>query len=111
MAEPIFIKKGKSIMQRKHKDKTFLFKLRSGHMECVSCVLQEGASTRPFSHKGEEIHIAIEGEIDYHVGDKVFHMRAGDILWHESKQKHSAVNVGLGTARYITVGTTLKFEP
>ena len=73
-------------------------------------MLEEGAETKPFAHEGEEIKIAIQGEIDYHVGDKVFRLNEGDVLWHEGGQLHRAVNVGKGVARYLSVGPILRFD-
>jgi len=108
LPDAMYLKKGDSLIKKTLDTKEFLLKVKSGHLECISTVLKEGAETRPFSHDGEEIKIAIEGEIDYHVADKVYRLKGGDVLWHDAKDEHRAVNVGDGVARYITVGPQLK---
>jgi transcriptional regulator with XRE-family HTH domain len=46
----------------------------------------------PISHSGEEFIHCIEGEIEYSVGDRIFHLGQGDSLLFDATQQHAYRN-------------------
>ncbi len=109
MKEAIFIGKGSAKCVAHAGKKVFRLLFKSEKMEGIISEIEEGGTSEFYQHEGEEIHILLEGEIDYQVGDKVYHMKEGDMLWHESSIPHRATNTGKGRAVYITIGTPPTF--
>jgi transcriptional regulator with XRE-family HTH domain len=46
----------------------------------------------PISHSGEEFVHCLEGEIEYSIGDRVFHLEPGDSLLFDATQQHAYRN-------------------
>lgn len=54
-------------------------------------------------HKGEEVHYILQGELQFHVGDKKFRMNEGDTIWFNSEVPHSVSNNTGSSCRFFTV--------
>jgi transcriptional regulator with XRE-family HTH domain len=53
------------------------------------------------SHAGQEYCRVLAGEIDFHVGDEIHRLRAGDSIFISSDLPHRVANVGQGEARLL----------
>ena len=73
---------------------------------------QPGGSTGDdlYTHEGEEAGMIIEGEIDLHLGDQVFRLRAGDSFSFESTRPHRFVNAGTVTTRLVWANTPVSLR-
>jgi uncharacterized cupin superfamily protein len=109
--DTILIKKGEfeTIIERKNKVYKFLFETEK--IEVNIAELEPGSESRLFAHNGEEVHIVIQGELDYTVGDRVYKLNKGDILWHKSNLGHKAKNSSDKKVIYLTIGTPPTFKP
>ena len=107
--QPQFIKKGKAATHMEEPGKLFSLLLKSPTMEAVIAEMQAGTSSKLYQHEGEEIHLMLEGTMEYVVGDKTYKMEEGDTLWHQSDLPHGARNVGSKKAVYLTVGSPPTF--
>ena len=105
MTDIKFIKKGDEQKRTEKLGKIYRLMLKSENMESIIAELDPHAESRWFKHNGEEIHIVLEGEIEYTVGDKSYNLGEGDILWHKSSLKHRARNTSSKKVKYITIGT------
>ena len=105
----IFIKNGeeKSITQKP--GKLYRLMMKSQNMEAIIAEIDPHAESRLFQHDGEEFHLVLEGEMQYTVGEKTYHLSAGDILWHKSKLVHHAQNNTEQKVVYITIGMPPSF--
>ena len=109
--KPIFIKKGdeKSVITRP--GIIFREMIRSDNIEAIISEIEPHTESKLYQHKGEEIHLVLEGKIEYTVGDDTYKLSEGDILWHKSSTKHKAKNIHDQKAKYITIGTPPTFIP
>ena len=107
--EAIFIKKGaeKSIIEKP--GKLYRLMVKSDRLEAIISELDSSSESRLYQHEGEELHLVLQGEMEYTVGEKSYKMSEGDILWHRSMLKHRAKNVGGKKVIYITVGSPPPF--
>ncbi len=104
-----YLKKGKEKEIKEVDGKLFRLLQKSDKMEAIIAELETDAESDRYCHEGEEIHLVIKGEIEYRVGDEVYNMKAGDTLWHPSDISHSAKNIGVEKAVYLTVSTPPTF--
>ena len=104
------IKKGESKNVIERPDKLYKLMIESERMEVNIAELDPGAESRWFQHNGEEIHLVIEGKLDYTVGKNTYKLTEGDILWHESDLRHRAKNVSKSKVIYLNVGTPPTFK-
>jgi quercetin dioxygenase-like cupin family protein len=109
MKEAIFIKKGGARYKTREDGKLYRMLMKSSAMEAIVSELEVKAISKWYKHKGEEIHIILQGTIEYSVGTKTYLMNEGDALWHPSSINHRATNIGSGKAIYITVGSPPTF--
>jgi len=109
--KPIFIKKGeeKSVISRPGIN--FKIMIQSGKMEGIIAEIEPHTESKWYKHSGEEIHLVLEGKIEYIVGELSYKLREGDILWHKSSIKHKAKNIHGEKGKYITIGTPPTFIP
>ena len=107
--QPQFVKKGAAITTMEEPGKLFHLLLKSPTMEAVVAEMQAGTSSKLYQHEGEEIHLMLEGKMEYVVGDKTYKMEKGDTLWHRSDVPHGARNAGSDKATYLTVGSPPTF--
>lgn len=56
--------------------------------------LQPGHEPRPHAHPYEQIAYILSGEVEFHVGDEVAHLKAGGIIAVPPNVNHYAVVVG-----------------
>jgi len=103
--EVIFIKKGDEKSKTKKPGKLYRLMVKSNKMEAIIAELEPHTESRWFKHNGQEMHLVLQGEMEYTVGEKSYRLSEGDILWHSSSQKHKAKNIGEKNVQYITVGT------
>jgi quercetin dioxygenase-like cupin family protein len=108
--DTFLIKNGDSKHQIEKKDKLYKLMVESDRMEAIIAELNPGSESRWFKHNGEEIHLVIDGEMEYTVENNTFKLSKGDILWHRSNQQHKAKNTGNEKVIYITVGTPPTFK-
>lgn len=110
LEDVIMIPKGtsKSAMNFEGKHLKLLFK--SGKMEGIIIEVEPGEDFgKQYSHDGEELHLVLEGEIEYMIGNQTFKMKEGDALWHKSMIPHGARNTSTKKAKYITIGAPPTF--
>jgi quercetin dioxygenase-like cupin family protein len=106
----VFIKKGDEKSKMKRPGKLYRLMVKSPHLEAIIAELEPHAESREFQHDGEEMHLVLAGEMEYTVGEKSYKLSEGDILWHESKLKHRAKNIGADKVVYMTIGTPPTFQ-
>jgi mannose-6-phosphate isomerase-like protein (cupin superfamily) len=108
--EVIFIPKGKALGETVIERKIIKLLFKSEKMEGLLIEVEPGDKFgEQYTHDGEEIHIVIEGEIEYLVGDKSYLLKEGESLWHKASIPHSARNTGDRKAVYLTIGAPPTF--
>lgn len=105
----IFIKNGEEKSKTKRPGKVYRLMVQSQKMEAIIAELDPHAESRLFQHEGEEMHLVLEGNIEYTVGEKTYKLAPGDILWHKSMLIHHAKNTSAKKVVYITVATPPSF--
>ncbi|MCX6665084.1 MAG: cupin domain-containing protein [Euryarchaeota archaeon] len=105
----VFIKKGESKSKMARPGKLYHLMVKSEHMETIIAELDPHAESRWFQHDGEEMHVVIQGELEYTVDEHSYKLNEGDILWHKSNLKHRAKNIGSEKVVYMTIGTPPTF--
>ena len=65
-------------------------------IELLSCTLPPGAESgaEPYTHRGEEAGVVIQGELELWVGDRYFVLGAGDSFAFASDEPHRTRNPG-----------------
>lgn len=109
MTKTVFMKAGKSIREVKRIGKLYRNVIKTEDIEANVTHMLQGTKSQPFKHKGQEIHIMMKGEVEYHVGDEKFLMQEGDMLYHHSEVPHHATNHGCCEAVYVTISTPPSF--
>lgn len=109
MEGPLFIKKGEAKYEKRRNGKLYKMLMKSERMEAIISELEPDTESRLYKHEGEEIHIILEGEVEYAVGERSYKMEEGDVLWHSSDLSHQAKNKGKEKAVYLTVGSPPTF--
>jgi quercetin dioxygenase-like cupin family protein len=105
----ILMKKGEEKSKIKKPGKLYRLMVESHTMEALIAELDPHTESKWFQHNGEEMHLVLQGEMEYTVGEKSYKLSEGDILWHKSMLKHHAKNIGAEKVIYITVGTPPTF--
>lgn len=105
----ILIKKGHETTKTQRPGRLYRLMVKSQNIESIIAELDPHVESRWFQHDGEELHLILEGELEYTVGEKSYILHEGDILWHKSNQKHRARNIGTKKVVYITFGTPPTF--
>jgi len=105
----VLVKKGDELTKTKKQGKLYRLMVKSDKMEAIFAELEPHAESRWFKHTGEEMHLVLHGKMEYTVGEKSYKLTEGDILWHDSSQKHKAKNIGDKTVSYITISTPPTF--
>jgi quercetin dioxygenase-like cupin family protein len=83
--------------------------VKSDNIEAIIAELDPHSESRWFRHKGEEMHLVLQGKIDYTVGERIYKLKEGDFLWHKSTLKHKAKNTSDKKVIYITIGSPPTF--
>jgi len=107
--ESIFLRSGNQIKKIKRTGKIFRLMIKSNNMEAIIAEMEPHTSSSWYKHDGEELHYVLEGEIEYEVGDKTFHLEKGEVLWHKSNIRHRANNISDKKVKYATIGTPPTF--
>ena len=107
--QPVFIKKGEQKREISRPGRLYRVLIDSEKMEAITAEIEPHTDSRWYKHGGEEIHLVIEGEMEYTVGDKTYKLSEGDVLWHKSSLKHRARNISSKKVKYITIGTPPTF--
>jgi len=109
MPKAVFMKAGESIKEVKRVGKLYRNVIKMDKMEANVTHMPPGTKSQPFKHKGQEIHIMIKGEVEFHVGGEKFIMQEGDMLYHHSEVPHHAANHGCYESVYVTISTPPSF--
>lgn len=105
MNDALFIKKGEQKSEVSKLGKLYRLMVKSDRMEAIIAELDPDTESRWFQHDGEELHLVLQGEMEYTVGEKSYKLNEGDVLWHRSNLKHRAKNNSNKKVMYITIGT------
>jgi quercetin dioxygenase-like cupin family protein len=105
----VFIKNGEELTSTKKPGKLYRLMIKSHKMEAIIAEIDPHTESKLFQHDGEEMHLVLEGELEYTVGEKTYKLSEGDILWHKSMLIHHAKNTGKKKVVYITVATPPSF--
>ena len=62
-----------------------------------------GSLDNPITHPGQEFVLCLSGQVDYHVGERVFSLEAGDSLLFEASERHCFQNTGETEACILVV--------
>jgi quercetin dioxygenase-like cupin family protein len=106
----IFIKSGDEKSKMKRPGKLYRLMVKSKHLDTIIAELEPNAESKWFQHEGEELHLVLQGTLEYTVGEKSYKLAEGDFLWHKSMLKHRARNQTNDKVVYITVGTPPTFQ-
>ena len=107
---PIYIRKYEEGRVVSRPGRIYRLLVESKGMKVTLAELDPGSESKWFQHDGEEIHMVLEGELEYTVGETIYNLKEGDILWHKSNYKHKAKNIGDKRTVYITIGTPPTFK-
>lgn len=105
----VLIKKGEEKSKTIKPGKVYRFMIKTQKIEAIIAEINPHTESKLFQHDGEEMHLVLEGEIEYTVGEKTYKLSKGDILWHKSMLIHHAKNVSTKKVVYITVATPPSF--
>lgn len=105
----IFIKKDDETSTTKKPGKLYRLMVKSHKIEAIIAELDPHTESKWFQHDGEEMHLVLEGEMEYTVDEKSYKLSEGDMLWHKSMLKHHARTIGNKKVVYLTVGTPPTF--
>ena len=105
----MFIKKGNEKSKSEKPGKLYRLMLKSEKMEAIISEIDPHTESKWFQHNGEEMHLVLQGEMEYTVGEKSYKLSEGDILWHMSSLKHHAKTIGNEKVVYMTVSTPPTF--
>ncbi len=105
----IFVKKGEQKREIKRQGRLYRMLIKSEKIEAIIAEIEPHTESRWYQHDGEELHLVLEGELEYTVGEKSYKLSAGDLLWHKSTLKHRAKNISDKKVKYGTIGTPPTF--
>src|SRR5512136_3310886 len=88
----VFIKGDDEVNVTKKPGKLYRLMFKSHKMEAIIAEIDPHTESKRFQHDGEEMHLVLEGEMEYTVGEKTYKLAVGDILCHKSMQIHYAKN-------------------
>ena len=97
------IKKGASEYERKIAGKKYRYLIKTEQLGGILVEIEPGAHSEFYEHEGEEIKIVIQGEVEYTVGKKVYSLKEGNVLCHQSSIPHRIKNSGEKKVIYFTV--------
>jgi mannose-6-phosphate isomerase-like protein (cupin superfamily) len=107
--DSILIKKGNEKRKVERHGKLYRMMIKSDKMEVIISELDPKTDSKWFRHDGEEMHLVLQGDMEYTVGEKSYKLSEGDILWHKSTRNHRGKNIGRKKVIYITIGTPPTF--
>jgi len=68
----IFIKKGEEKSKTERPGKLYRMMVKSDQMEAIISELEPHAESRWYQHDGEELHLVLQGEMEYIVENKIY---------------------------------------
>ena len=99
-----FIRKNERVAARKVDGEAVGLLFKSEVMEGILVELEPATGFEgTYRHNGEEMHLVLEGEVEFTVVDETFLCQEGDILWHRSDLAHGIRNPGVERASYLTM--------
>lgn len=110
MAKAVLMKAGESIMDVREEGTLYRNVLKTDILEANLTHILPGTETSPFMHRGQEFKVMIRGTVEYGVGDEVYTLGEGDMLFHDSSEKHWARNIGNCEAVFMTISTPPTFS-
>jgi len=64
-------------------------------LESLYYTLAPGAdSGESADHPGQEVHVVLQGEIEFRSGEERVLAKKGDVVWHRSEEEHTVRNPG-----------------
>jgi len=106
----IFIKNGDEKSIAKKPGRLYRLMVKSHNLEAIISELDPHVESRWFKHDGEEMHVVLEGDLEYIVDEHSYKLSKGDVLWHRSNLRHKAINIGKDKVVYITIGSPPTFS-
>lgn len=95
------------IIEDEERGSRFEFLSNASPSKMVPCIarLEGGAQTnkRPSRHRGHELAVVLEGEIEYVISDEVIHLKEGDCIMFGSNVPHYCRNPADRTACWLWV--------
>lgn len=87
--------------------------LQAQAMQLFVVTLPPGSSSgaEPITHAGHEMVYCFEGQVDYHIEDKVYVLTAGDTLLFEARLAHCWRNSADGSATFLLAFQTADQDP
>lgn len=84
--------------------------VKTANLEGMLIEMEPGSTFgEAYTHEGEEIHLCVEGEVEFKVEGKKCLLKEGDVLWFKSTQPHTARNIGDKKAIFYSVVTPPTF--
>lgn len=108
-ADVIFIKSDDEKSITKKPGRLYRFMLKTQKMDAIIAEIDPHTESKLYQHEGEEMHLVLEGDMEYTVGEKTYKLSKGDILWHKSILVHQAKNTKSKKVVYITIGVPPSF--
>jgi len=98
------IRKGEKVAAREVDGEEVELLFKSEVMEGIRVELEPMTGfAGTYRHNGEEMHIVLNGEVEFTVVEEIFLCQEGDILWHRSDLAHGIRNPGVERASYLTM--------
>lgn len=78
-------------------------RLKSMEPFLVEFESSEWSDTLLYRHDGEEFIYLLEGELEFHYGEEIMILLAGDSIYYDSSESHGYVSVGSTKAKAVAV--------
>ncbi len=80
-------------------------------LESLYYTLAPGAhSGEAAEHRGQEVHVVLQGEVEFVSGDHRVTAHKGDVVWHRSEEPHTVRNPGEVPAVVFLVNLPASFN-
>lgn len=81
----------------------------NNNLELIYSTYPPGTRSEPYSHRGHEAVLVLEGSMEVDVADDSYRLEAGDCLSFTSSEPHAHRNVGNGSAKVLWFITPASF--
>lgn len=83
---------------------------QKNQMEPLLVVIQPHATLEEDNpHVGEEFGYCLSGRLALYLGDKVYHVKAGESFYYQAKTRHRIANPGAKPAKFLWISTPPMF--
>lgn len=83
---------------------------QKNQMEPLLVVVQPHATLEEDNpHVGEEFGYCLSGRLALYLGDKVYHVKAGESFYYQAKTRHRIANPGAKPAKFLWISTPPMF--